>query len=359
MTASLLSAGKWSTTTLRIPKYTHTFTSSDVSALNSRPKRTTDFASNGVTTAIADTSYVFGSNIGYVTTSCSLGYWPPGPSCPTASTVTDSWRLNPAPETTSGGCYTKNLGVIGRFVNGVSIYGTSDGVTYNNARVWYNSAPEFEVYDMDICNGHAANGDYHHHHYPKCLQERLSDTGDSHSPLYGFMADSYPIYGPYQSAGVLATPCWQTRNYAASSVTGCSTGTRSCQLRDQYDYTQGTISVTAGPSLTGTLSTQSGNTIPGASGAYFEDYFFNSTCSSHGNQYLDSRNGHSHGSLGYHYHVTINSSGKALFPYLAGPKYYGCLGSNTCCTSRTSSTCTGTSTCKSPADGLTTFACST
>ena len=281
MTTSMLSSGKWSTTTNRIPKYNHLFTSTDISSLNSRPKASTDFPT-GSTTVVAGTTYTFGSNIGYKTQSCVRGYWPPGPSCPTSSTITNTWRLNPAVETVSTGCYTPRLGVIGRYVNGVSIYGTWDGLTYNSANVWYNSAPEFEAYDMDICNGHAANGDYHHHHYPKCLQERLSDTGTSHSPIYGFMSDSYPIFGPYQSAGVLAVPCWQKRNYAASSATGCSDGTRSCQLIDQYDYTKGVTSVTSGPSLTGTVTTQSSNTISSASGIYFEDYFYNSTCSNFG-----------------------------------------------------------------------------
>jgi hypothetical protein len=118
----------------------------------------------------------------------------------------------------------------------------------------------------------------------------------------------------------------------------------------------GTTTVTSGPSLTGTVSTQSGNTISAASGIYFEDYFFNSTCSAQGGLCLDSHAGHSHEPMGYHYHVTIDSTGAATFPYISGPKYYGCR--STCCASRTSNTCSGTSTCGT-ADGTTSYGCST
>lgn len=113
--------------------------------------------------------------------------------------------------------------------------------------------------------------------------------------------------------------------------------------------------MTAGPSLTGTVSTQSGNTISAASGIYFEDYYYNSTCYAQGGKYLDSHAGHSHQPMGYHYHVTIDSNGVGTFPYVGGPRYYGCR--STCCSSRTSNTCTGTSTCGT-SDGVTSYGCS-
>lgn len=356
MTSSSYISGKWSTLTNRIPQYNHEFTSDEINALNSRPKAATDFVS-GSTTANAGSTYEFGANIGYKTNSCARGYWPPGPVCPSSAVISNYWDLNPAPEAASGGCYTPKLGVIGRLVNGVSIYGSSDGHSYNNGNVWSNSAPEFEEYDMDICNGHAANGDYHHHHYPRCLAERLADDGSTHSPLYGWMSDSYPVYGPYQSAGVLAAPCWKKRDYSASSATGCSDGTRSCQLNDPYDYTKGVSSVSAGPSLTSTVTTLSGNAISSASGIFFEDYYFDSACAAQGNQYLDSHNGHSHEPYGYHYHITIDSTEKALFPYFGGPKFYGCSSDGKCCNSRSSMSCTGTSTCSATRDGTTSYAC--
>jgi hypothetical protein len=148
ITASSLSTNVWSTTTNQIPNYDRVFTSDDITALNSRPKASSDFVS-GSTTAVAGNTYQFGANIGYKTQSCSKGYWPPGPSCPTATSTTNTWDLTPAPETNSGGCYLPFLGKVGSWVNGVAIFGTSDGQNYNNQGKWYNIAAEFEVYDLD------------------------------------------------------------------------------------------------------------------------------------------------------------------------------------------------------------------
>lgn len=267
--------------------------------------------------------------------------------------------MQPAEETYSGGCYTPILGAIGYYVNGVSIFGSSDGNSYNNQKVWYNSAPEFELYDMDPCNGHAANGEYHHHHYPKCLQEVLNDNGDKHSPIYGWLLDGFPIYGPFQSDGVLAQSCWLRRDYSSSSPTGCSDNQRSCQLKNQYDYTQGTKSVSSGPSLTGTILSLSSNSIDTVSGVYFEDYYYNQTCFEQGDEYLNEFNGHDHDSLGFHYHITINNliEKRATFPYLSGPKYYGCRSSGICCKSRTSGTCSPSTSVCGTTEGTSSYQC--
>jgi hypothetical protein len=112
------------------------------------------------------------------------------------------------------------------------------------------------------------------HSYSPCLGERLGDVGSSHSPVYGFSTDGYPIYGPYQSSGQLAVSCWQKRDYS-SPIVGCKGGARTCTFSNPLNYTQGTKDVTSGPSLTGTVSTQSGNTIKGVSGIYKQDYFYN------------------------------------------------------------------------------------
>ena len=156
--------------------------------------------------------------------------------------------------------------------------------------------------------------------------QQLGDDGSGHSPIHGFAYDGYPIMGPYQAKDTIAVSCWQARDFSASSPTGCSDGTRSCLLKDSLDYTQGTTTTTkVGPSLTGTVTSQSSNTIYVTSGAYYEDYFYNATCHAAGGQYLDSHNGHDHDDIGYHYHLTMDSAGIPTFPYAPGPKYYGCL----------------------------------
>ena len=114
------------------------------------------------------------------------------------------------------------------------------------------------------------------HSYSPCLGERLGDGGSQHSPVYGFSTDGYPIYGPYQAAGVLAQSCWQKRNYS-SPLVGCPGGARTCVLRNPLNYSQGVQNTSAGPSLTALVPTQSGNSILGSSGIYKQDYFYNSS----------------------------------------------------------------------------------
>ncbi|KAG2432948.1 hypothetical protein HXX76_008676 [Chlamydomonas incerta] len=59
---------------------------------------------------------------------------------------------------------------------------------------------------MDTCRGHAApnNGEYHYHSEPGtgCA---YTDTAGKHSPLYGIMLDSIPIYGAYGDNGAAPT----------------------------------------------------------------------------------------------------------------------------------------------------------
>lgn len=63
---------------------------------------------------------------------------------------------------------------------------------------------------------------------------------------------------------------------------------------DSFDYTKGTIALDqklSGPPVNGTISTLRGVQISSASGIYYEDYFFNATCSKLGPEYLNEFNG--------------------------------------------------------------------
>lgn len=104
--SSSLSSGQWSITTNRIPNYDHKFTTEEITTLNSRPKASSDFTT-GATTISAGEKVIYGEDIGYVGLlhgqGCDMGYWPPGPGCPTASTGTHTFALTPAPETRSAG----------------------------------------------------------------------------------------------------------------------------------------------------------------------------------------------------------------------------------------------------------------
>ena len=57
------------------------------------------------------------------------------------------------------GCYAGLE--LGYFVNGIPIWNWADTTSYNSQGVWYNTAIGFEWYDIDVCLGHAAGGEYH------------------------------------------------------------------------------------------------------------------------------------------------------------------------------------------------------
>lgn len=191
---------------------------------------------------------------------------------------------------------------------------------------WHTLAPVAEQYDVDICGGHAAQGDYHHHFYSSCLADMVHDTGSGHSPLYGYAADGYPIYGPWEAENTLAVSAWVLRDYSPDSATGCPDGARSCQLVDPYDISQGTETVSAGPDFDAELTTLSGNRLIAAPGYYKEDFYWDQTLSQRGGEYLDQYNGHYDEERGYHYHITVTEEdGKLIpaFPYIIGERFAG------------------------------------
>ncbi|MDP5138205.1 YHYH protein [Rheinheimera baltica] len=314
-------------TSFGVPDYQVTINQSVLDELTLRPRANTDFTGGSPLIDIGDT-VAFGQDIGYVSnrncgTDTGYGYWPPGPDCPT-----DDYREGYFPKQPQAGnssCAT-GLGKVGLWVNGSSVYNWGDGMTYRNQGAWNNLAPIAEGYDVDICGGHAANGDYHHHFYSSCLADMVGDKADGHSPLYGFAADGYPIYGPWQASGVLAISSWIARDYSADTVTGCSDGARSCALVDQYDVTKGTTTVSAGPAFTATVSTLSGNQLTAFNGYYLQDYYWDASLTSKGGAYLDQYNGHTDEERGYHYHVTVSRAADKLvpaFPYIIGLRFAG------------------------------------
>lgn len=318
-----------------IPAYSVTLSQADVDALNARPRAANNDFVSGSTTAQAGQTVVFGQDIGYrsSTENCNdtggYGYWPPGPGCPTQQSKQGYFPK--AAEPTANVCES-GLGVLGYWVNGTSIYNWGDGQSAETG-VWYTLAPVAEQYDVDICGGHAANGDYHHHFYSSCLARLVGDQADGHSPIYGYAADGYPIYGPWEAAGQLAISSWVARDYSAGSATGCGTdGERSCVLVDEYDVSRGVTDASAtGPSTTDTYRTLSGNRLTASAGFFYEDYYWDAGLTAQGLPYLDQYNGHTSETLGYHYHVTVEQTDSGLspsFPYTVGARFAGQLHSN-------------------------------
>jgi len=86
-----------------------------------------------------------------------------------------------------------NMGPIGIAVNGVVFFNPFDAGMQDASSI------------MDRCCGHPAPDDvYHYHKYPICVNTAFVDKGEGHSPVIGFAFDGFPIYGPYESKGVLA-----------------------------------------------------------------------------------------------------------------------------------------------------------
>ena len=197
-----------------IPNYSVTLTQEQLDTLNARPNVSSDFIAGTSSVAVGEV-VLFGDDIGYNSSSenCDdtggAGYWPPGPGCPTGSDKEGYFPLDPTPNTQA--CES-GLGALGYFVNGTSIFNWQDGQSYNSEGIWQNTAMAAEVHDLDICLGHAANGEYHHHSHSSCLGDQLSDSGDDHSPVYGYSADGYPVHGPWFSDAVLVKSSWLTRD---------------------------------------------------------------------------------------------------------------------------------------------------
>jgi hypothetical protein len=86
-----------------------------------------------------------------------------------------------------------NMGPTGFAVNGVVFYNPFDAGMEDAASI------------MDRCCGHPSpDYAYHYHKYPICVNTPFVDKGQGHSPVIGFALDGFPVYGPYESAGVMA-----------------------------------------------------------------------------------------------------------------------------------------------------------
>lgn len=86
------------------------------------------------------------------------------------------------------------MGPIGVAVNGIVFFNPFDHLLDEDA-----------VWRLDRCCGHPSpRAQYHYHKYPVCVKTPWADDGSGHSPLIGFANDGFPVYGPYETAGVLA-----------------------------------------------------------------------------------------------------------------------------------------------------------
>ena len=93
---------------------------------------------------------------------------------------------------------TLPMGPIGTAINGVVFFNPFEAGGMNAVEGYS------EVW-LDSCCGHPQQtGVYHYHKYPSCVKSPFKDDGQQHSPILGFAWDGFPVYGPYEEAGVMA-----------------------------------------------------------------------------------------------------------------------------------------------------------
>ena len=252
----------------------------------------------------------------------------------------------PTTKTANGG------GPIGYFVDGAAMFNSWDAYTYstvsnvdaqNITGYWNRDAYVNEGASFDPNNAHQAGGQYHYHANPPALRYQLGDHVDinattkiytestnaatKHSPILGWVADGYPIYGPYG---------YSVSNNASSGIRRMISG---YVLRNgQY----GTSNLTANgrttiPKWSARLFNVSSNQVgPNVStsfplGRYMEDndYLGDLGYAPGTNTFdLDEYNGRwcatpefPNGT--YAYFVSVSSNGTPVFPYNIGRGYYG------------------------------------
>ena len=90
------------------------------------------------------------------------------------------------------------MGPIGMALNGVVFFNPFE-------QGGMNAVAGYSEVWLDSCCGHPQQtGVYHYHKYPACVKSPFRDDGRQHSPVIGFSFDGFPIYGPWEAAGVMA-----------------------------------------------------------------------------------------------------------------------------------------------------------
>jgi hypothetical protein len=90
------------------------------------------------------------------------------------------------------------MGPVGMALNGVVFFNPFE-------QEGMNAVEGYTEVWLDSCCGHPQQtGVYHYHKYPSCVKSPFSDDGKQHSPVLGFAFDGFPVYGPYESDGLMA-----------------------------------------------------------------------------------------------------------------------------------------------------------
>jgi hypothetical protein len=232
-------------------------------------------------------------------------------------------------------------GNIGIFINGTAMFDFRDGVAWNtttnslcggpgnppcpggpaSTQAWNRDAIIAEKAGFDCSKGHPAQGNYHHHQNPSAFDLDLTVISTIcslydadglyaidntvHSPLIGFAADGFPVYGAYGFANADGT----------GGITRIKSSYQLRAITTRTVHADGT-DVADGPIVSTTYPL----------GYFREDYEYIPHVGQ--SDYLDSHNGRfcvtpEYPNGTYCYFATVDANWNSTYPYLVGPTYYG------------------------------------
>lgn len=160
-------------------------------------------------------------------------------------------------------------------LNGVKVdilaagcFGVEDGKTgCNNMSTPWRYDPMFSAngFRVDSHNAHTqADGTYHYHGTPNAFYDQTDSS--KVSPIIGFAADGFPIYGPYiDDNGSIrkATSSYRLKTGSRPGGSGSPGGNYDGSFRDDYEFVDGS----------GDLDQCNGMTVNGVYGYYITDDF--------------------------------------------------------------------------------------
>ncbi len=234
------------------------------------------------------------------------------PGSPTEQDFKFKFSRNPVAG--SGSDEVPDVAGIGVLINGIMMFGLSDGTSYDDASnsnismgggLWVGDAYWSEGMTLDTAfAAHPQQaGVYHSHATPFRLYD---DPVSSHSPLVGFANDGFPVYGPFGYASSMDN---------TSGITRMISGYELRNITDRTVLPDGSTSSPAGPAVT------TGGSFD--LGTYIQDYEFIDGVGT-----LDEHNGRlcvtpEYPNGTYAYFVTVDAVGTPQFPYYIGTTYYG------------------------------------
>lgn len=249
-----------------------------------------------------------------------------------------------------------NGGAIGYFVDGVAMFNSWDAFTWNGssevggggggAGYWNRDAYVNEGVTFDPANAHQpGSGQYHYHANPPALRYFLGDHVDynattktftestnaptKHSPILGWVADGFPIYGPYGYSVATNSNSGVRRMISGYVLRNGQKGTQNLLVTGRTNLPQWAVR------LYNISAAQSGPSdfMNYPLGRYMEDNeYLGDLGYTQGTDFdLDEYNGRfcvtpefPEGT--YAYFVAISSNGAPVFPYNIGRRYYGTPG---------------------------------